>query len=169
MNFYGESDLHGRSHTPALISQRQERRIKGARKNLFHRSRNGVLDPITFYHVLDTLLDVLPGQVFRTPHLIEELNKRVPMISWDSVTVGRVINDLAESVNEAAGGKAIAVSRHYDGLWYDISPDPELRTLMEKLLEDLLLLSEKELQEEARGIVQKRIQSPMEFCPSVKL
>lgn len=172
IQFFNDSDIHGRLSNPdyiSLVPTQKVRKIQGARKRLFHQTRNGVNDPVTFFHVLDTLMDTRPGQVWRTNHFMKYLRERVPSISWDPVTVGRVLNDMAESLSDAYGFKAIGTTRRFDGIWYDVSSEPEARAALERLLEDLLILSEQELEQEHAGKVLSRQSSPMGSCPSLAL
>ena len=136
---------------------------------MHHLPRNGAYDAVTHYHVLDALMRVKPGQTFRSRELIaDELRPNVP-ISWDATTVGRVINDMGQALQDAYDMKIISPNRRFDGLWFDVSGKDVARVAMERLLEDLAILAEAELAEEAKGKFAKRLSSPMERCPSVSL
>jgi hypothetical protein len=169
MDFYPSHNTHDRLTHTGVISTQDVRRLKSARKNLRHLTRNGVYDPITHFHVLDNLLDIAGGDSFRTRDLLPYLRVRAPNLVWDAVTVGRVITDMAEALHDALGYKAIGVTRRFDGMWFDMSGNTEARFAMEHLLEDLRRLSVEEMQQEAEGHFPKRMSSPMERCPTVML
>ena len=166
---YADSNIHGRSNVPQLLTTHRVRRIRSARKNLVHITKNGAYDPLTYFHVLDMLLDILPGETFRTRDLLPMLGERQKAFAWDAVTVGRVVSDMAETLSDSLGYKAIATNRRFDGLWFDISVHEEARAAMERLLEDLEILAREEIEQEVLGKPSKRLASPLERCPSVAL
>lgn len=152
-----------------MVSTRRQREIISHRNRFIHKMKNGIYDPMTFYHVLDALLDLLPDQFFRTADLIEYLNASRPQIVWDSTTVGRVVTDMAESLSEANRSKPIEWARRWNGQNYQVSSRPEDRKAMENLLDDLAILCEAEVEGEQGGAFVKRVQTPMSACPSVVL
>jgi hypothetical protein len=161
------NDRHGQKTLGGTqVPKREILRLGHRSAKMHHRPRNGAYDAVTHYHVLDGLMRVVPGQTFRTRELIGDLTEE---ISWDAATVGRVINDIAETLFDAYDFKVIAQNRRFDGMWFDVSGHPEARAAMKRLLEDLASLSEAQLEEEAKGKFAKRISSPMEHCPSVML
>ncbi len=132
-NSFRAKDIHGRETIPggrAMVSTRRVREINHGRSHFIHRMKNGIYDPITFYHVLDALLDLVPGQMFRTADLIEHLRATRKQIVWDSTTVGRVITDMAESLSEANRSNPIEWARRWNGQNYQISAAPEDRKAM---------------------------------------
>ena len=166
---YGPQELHGKGVLrDTVLRLGRERKIRSNRKTMYHRSRNGVYDPVTYYHLLDRLLDVRPGTIFRSVEFARELNYRIPDISWDPVTVGRIITDIAETLSEANGYIAIGANRRFDGMIFDVSGHPDARAAMENLLDDLEKVALKELEDERDNKpMPKRLRSPLSFCPSV--
>jgi hypothetical protein len=171
MEFFNENDLHGNrsTGTTTILGTNRSRRIRTAQKNLRHRARNGIYDPVTHYHLLDVLMQMKPGQIFRTTHLLPNLRLMKPEIIWDPVTVGRIITDMADALFDANGWKAIGATRRHDGMWFDVSSNSEARAVMWNLLEDLNRVAAEEIEAESRGEFAKRLASPMERCPSVAI
>lgn len=164
------SDPHGRKTNGGTETPKRTRqRIVHRRLNLHHKVRNGAYDTLTYYHVLETVMRVVPGQVFRTRDLVNLLKQEVSRMSWDTATVGRVLSDISEALNEVYGFKVIATHRRFDGMWFDTSSAPAGRAAMERLLEDLAVLAETVLNQEDEGIFAKRLHSPLENCPSLKV
>lgn len=167
---FPKEDPHGEHELTARnMAKRDKLKVASRRLHMHHLPRNGAYDAVTHYHVLDALMRVKPGQTFRSRELIaDELRPNVP-ISWDATTVGRVINDISEALQDAYGFKVISPNRRFDGLWFDVSGHPEARAALQRLLEDLAKLSEEELSKERDGVYAKRLLSPMAKCPSVSL
>lgn len=157
----------GKIETPNL-NKNLERNIKAARLNLYHQHRNGVYDPVTYYHVLDGLMQIVPGTIFRSKDFVAELNDKCPMMSWDPTTVGRVISDIAEATFNAYEWKLIGLNRKANGMSFDISGHPEARVILENLLTDLRRLSEAVIEEERfQQKPAKRWRSPLDECATV--
>lgn len=169
-NSFRKDDIHGRATLPGardLVSTRRHREITHSRKTFIHRTKNGVYDPLTFYHVLDALLDLRPGEMFRAADFVNFLKNTRPQMVWDTTTIGRVITDMAESLNAANARAPIEAVRRWNGMTYLVSREPEDRAAMENLLDDLRIVSQEQLDEELKGNFPKRIDSPLRRCPSV--
>lgn len=167
---FRESDLHGRSSIPgatSIVSARRSREIRANRKSLVHRVKNGVYDPLTYYHILDALLDLQPRMLFRTTEFVPFLAETRTQLVWDATTVGRVINDIAESLTEANARKPIENTRRWNGMNYIMSDEREDRAAMENLLEDLAELCRQDILQELTGAFPKRMESPLNRCPSI--
>lgn len=167
---FADNDTHGRTTIPgatSIITDRRFREIKAQRKSLLHRVKNGVYDPLTYYHVLDALLDLQPGTLFRTTEFVPFLSETRQQLVWDTTTVGRVINDIAESLADANARRPIENTRRWNGMCYILSSEIEDRVAMENLLEDLAELGRQEIEAELSGTFPKRTQSPLTRCPSV--
>jgi hypothetical protein len=159
----------GRTEVPGqTIPTRNLRRYKHNRKALFHRVKNGVYDPITFYHITDALLQIKAWNTFRANELVELLGKRAPNIVWDSVSVGRILNDMAESF-DAKDMTVIRRVRRWNGVTYEISDHTEHRRALMDLMEDLEDLSNREMTYEATQGRSKRTESPLLHCPSLRV
>lgn len=167
---FREGNFHGRHSIDGLaprLTERRLREVKRERRRYVHRTKNGVYDPMTFYHIIDALLEQAPDEMFRTLELIEYLNESRQQLSWDATTVGRVINDMAESLNEKNATHPIAAIRRWNGTHYSVSARLEDRIAMENLMEDLAVLCEEEIEAELRGEFPKRITSPLSRCASL--
>lgn len=172
MNFYEDTNTHGRlskaEYFP-ILGTRRLRRLRSQRRKIRHIVSNGIHDPITHFHILDALLQTLPGQFFRTRDVVEYLEKRVPEMSWDPRTVGRVIYDMSESMEMKFGWKVIGATRRWDGSWFDITSHPEGRAAMESLLEDLGIMSERLIEQERNREAPVRLNSPLNDCPTLRI
>lgn len=162
-DLYGRQSLSntGRSGTMA------KRRRASAHRNFYHVARNGVADPFTFFHLLDLLLTLPPETPFHVADLMPVLRAEVPGIIWDPTTVGRVLVEMAEALEEANGRASIDRSRTAGGMVYSVRSDPESRTALHNLLDDLYRLGSEVVGEEAKGYVRDRQRSPVLDCPSV--
>jgi hypothetical protein len=148
------------------IGDRRLRRLAHGRKEFFHRAKNGIGDPITFFHIVDALI-MDKGEPFHTRDLVVRLVSDSPQLGWDSTTVGRILNDIIESVSEANARTYISTVRHWDGTLYAVEQTPEARAVLFNLLDDLAVLCEELMEQERQGIQPSRLNSPLGRCPSV--
>jgi len=148
------------------LGTRRLRRIAHGRKEFFHRAKNGVYDPITYFHIVDELRQ-MNGEPFRTRDFVEILNNSRPQLAWDTTTVGRILNDIAETLQEANGAVYISTARRWNGMIYAVTPNAEVRAALIHLLDDLMLLSERLVELERAGQAPSRLNSPLLACPSV--
>jgi len=165
-----EENLYGRQETPGLRSEVTARRIRKASHaevEFLHRTKNGIYDPITFYHLLDALMRLEPNSEFRTADLVIHLQTAKRQLVWDSVTVGRVLNDIAESLHDAYGAVPISAVRRWNGMYYVVHGGLEFKVMQLRLLDDLYRLCEEMLANELAGLTIKRTVSPLVRCPSV--
>lgn len=172
LRLFSEENPFGRNTIPGskeVVTERRLRRSASGRKNFYHRSRNGVYDPLTYYRVLHTLMSIEPGQLFRTQELIAVLKIEHPQMVWDPTTVGRVVTDIADSLKEANGITPISFARRWNGMSYQMEADAEGRVALMNLLEDLHGLCEEELERESNGDFPKRVASPLERCASLMM
>lgn len=167
---YTDKDPYGRNSITGMKTFATERRLRRSghgQRFFFHRTKNGVYDPLTYWHVLDTLLELHPDEFFRTVEFVAVLEDTRPQLVWDPTTVGRVLNDLAESLQEAEGEPVIKASRRWNGMIYMTPGKALLRGTMFALLDDLYKLCEALMEAEATGKPPKRLNSPMLLCPTV--
>lgn len=160
MNTYSYLDMHGKNSIPSmagLIPRNRWKEIKVASWQLAPRSKNGLNDCYTYYHVLDGLLNAIADETFRTREFTEYLEPRP--LEFDTITVGRVIADISESLDMANGRRSIISTRQWNGVRHSVSAQPEDRRAMENLLEDLFLL--------CKAPAKKRHESPLYECASV--
>lgn len=162
-NLYGRQTIDGMRS----VTTRRARRAASLNAKLYHRAKNGVYDPITYYHVLDALARLDSGQFFRTAELLNHLRVVKPQIVWDATSLGRIITDMAEALHEAHGFTPIGYTKRWNGMTYDIIDHPKARSAILMLLDDLSILAEQTVAEELQGNYAKRLRSPLERCPSV--
>ncbi len=84
--------IRGRLDIPR---HRREKWNKEA-QHLLHATPNGYNDPLSHLLLLDTLMRLKPDQTIRANTMRDLLNRMRPQLSWDSVTVGRILNELAD-------------------------------------------------------------------------
>ncbi len=138
---FAENDIHGHRSIPGrgkYMTAKRAKEIRLAQKTLAPRAKNGITCPFTYWHILDALLEVHPGNLFTAKEFTDSLGER-PM-SFDPITVGRVINDIAESLQLANHSEPIQIIRRYDGRHYWIDGSIESRAEMEHLLDDMEVL-----------------------------
>lgn len=172
VNPFDPTDRYGRRSIPAtahLFTERRERKITAGRVKFHHRTRNGCFDPFSFFHVVETLLNLHPDTRFTGAALAEWMNTDRPTFIWDAVTLGRILNDLHDSFTEVNGEEhsPIRIQRAWDGTHYWVSGVPEHRTALANVLEDLRQAGEQLWEAEARGEPPKRLTSPLAACASM--
>ena len=153
-----------------LVTERRTKRWHQASAHYFHRTKNGVHDPYSFFHIAQALANIRPWQPFTAAELSEHLNQTVPAFIWDSVTVGRILADMIESFQEANGNpdaQPIKSMRHWNGTYYEMSEHPAARAAILNLVDDLLEVADSTRDSEARGIKPPRLTSPLLQCPSL--
>lgn len=163
------TDLYGRLTIDGMrdVTSRRVRRATTLNANLYHRAKNGVYDPITYYHVADALARLDAGQEFRTQELMRHLRAVKPQIVWDATSLGRIVTDIAETLHETYGFTPIGYTKRWNGMTYDIIAHPKARQALVRLVDDLARLGEKTVENELAGNYEKRIRSPLERCASV--
>lgn len=159
---FGRTEITGQT-----VATRNLRRYKHNRKALFHRVKNGIYDPITFYHIVDALMQLKAWTPFRANEFVATLGLRAPNIVWDSVSVGRILNDISESF-DAQDKRVIRRIKRWNGVTYEVSDHLNHRAALFDLLEDLEDLSKREMNTEAQTGRSKRVESPLLHCPSLR-
>lgn len=172
---YPQSDPYGRrstADTGAAMQERTSRALGRGKRILFHRVKNGIHDPLTHFFVLDAVLHAKPDEYFQSVLLTKWLKANNQNLAWDTVTVGRVLSDIAESLKDACPDPErppIIISRRWNGRYFAVSSLPVNRVMLHNLVVDLLALSEALITEEANGVETSRLSSPMLACPTVAL
>ena len=167
---YVDDNLFGRltkTDCKKYGTARMERRTIKAKNNFMHRTKNGIYDPLTYYHLTDLLLKIPEGEVFRTNELLYLLDAHYPQLVWDAVTVGRVLTDIAVNLHEAYKATPISAVRRWNGMAYAVHDHPEFRAMLHALLTDLYKMSEEHILLEIDGQAPKRMNSPLQKCPSM--
>ena len=72
-----------------------------AQGSLRHPTPNGHRDPLSILCVLDWLQNLQAPAVFTTPEAVDLLEVHYKHILWESVTVGRILGEIAELAHEA--------------------------------------------------------------------
>lgn len=150
-----------------VASERRLRKFTHGRVNYFHKVKNGVYDPITYFHVVATLLEIVPGQEFWTRDLVMLLRNTRPLLIWDANTVGRVLADVTDNLNETYKPKPIEHAARWNGEMYFTQSNLQSRLALVRLLEDLIPVVEAWMEAEGKGQPPKRTRSPLLDCPSV--
>lgn len=156
---HAPADTHGRLSIPGmstLVTAKRARSIRAAR-SAASKKKNGITDPFTYYHLVDAILEVAPGNIFTAKEFTGILDERP--IAFDPITVGRVLNDIAESLRDAYGRDVLHIARQTDGRRYWTDAQIENRVALERLLDDLGRL--------CRSFVPSTT-SPLCRCPSVR-
>jgi hypothetical protein len=153
------------------LTARRQRRITHGLMAYRHRVKNGFQDPFSFWHVVHALLNIRPDEEFGAKQLADFLNKNYPAFIWDAVTVGRILNDIIESV-EMVNGMALDMQpliyrRTSYGNFYQTTNQTPANAVLRNLLDDLELLCDKLVTQEQQGITPLRLGSPLMACPSV--
>ena len=167
------ADTYGKLTMPgsaALVTDRQVRKIRHGRTTFFHRAKNGINDPYTFFHVVETLLDIEPNRQFNSGQLAAHLNQENPLLAWDAITVGRVLNDILENLAEANPDEKfqpLTRYRDWSGVFYETQHYAPARAVLFRLLNDLIRLCDALHKAEAAGEAPRRQESPLLSCPSV--
>lgn len=167
------ADKYGRltvAGAKSAVTESKMRRWASARNRFYHRTKNGLYDPFTYFHLIEGLMHTKPWQPFSSRSLADHLNRSRPEFLWDPVTVGRILNDIQESINESNPGEehaALRVMKASSGSLYMVTDYPAARTLMYALLDDLAALGGKVADLESEGKYSPRLVSPLVSCPSV--
>jgi hypothetical protein len=168
------SDAFGRTTIPGarpLITASRLRRFAHCRSNFYHRAKNGIHDPISFFHMLDALGQIKPGKAFTAAVLAKHLNETRQLLRWDSVVVGRMLNDLIETWGEVNPGREfqpLTAVRRWSGREYTMTDFPEARAVLLAALEDLAKLGESACNAQDEGRRQDRLTSPLASLPSLR-
>jgi hypothetical protein len=131
---------------------------------------NGCYDPMTFLYVLDTVAGIDPDIELRASKLVEYLQTLPYRLSWDVVTVGKVLSDLCDTFEDVLGSKMGLLERGRDwkGAFYRIHRNPTTARLYQALREDLYKATEAEMAARAAGNRPKALVSPLLECPSAR-
>lgn len=151
-----------------FCSARRLRKNVHADDKFYHRAKNGVYDPLSYYHVVDALLKLAPDEEFRTSNVVAFLADKKPQMIWDRTTVGRILADICETLNDLDGGNQtpIIANKRWNGMNYEVSRHPGRRLSLHRLLDDLWAMSKEVIDEEGRGQFRKRTESPLLTAPS---
>ena len=133
-NNHSHNLLHNRYDyaPPALfpdIDVSEETRIKWTHqtKNLHPRQRSPYNDPIVVMLVLDTIISTEPMTMIRSKRITPVLNVNYPRIDWKTQNVGRIINEITETVASCPGITALStplrLGRDWAGLHWTYDPN----------------------------------------------
>jgi len=167
MPSYGKTELP--ESAPILTATRM-RKWKEARERFSYRTSNRLNDPLTYFLIVRWLLQIQPWEPFNSKSLAHALNQYETAFSWDAVTVGRILNDLIESAemaNEGEEFQPIRVTRRSTGHRYETSHHPAARAVLANLLDDLVMLGNRAVEDDRAGIEWNRQNSILARCPSL--
>lgn len=153
---------------PGVVGTRAARRFDAA-LNWGYPTRNGTGDPLTYFLVLGALVNVNPSVEVRAKNLAEYLQLHFPQIAWDAVTVGRVLSDLCDNLEDVNGRKNafLEVKRSSEGNYYYLHRTPDASKTALALLADLYRLCEIEMAVRKQGKKTDYPEGPLMECPSV--
>jgi hypothetical protein len=86
---------------------------------------NGYNDPLSHLLLIDELLRLSPHQTLRARALREHLTHQCPQVIWDTITVGRIMSELADLADEAKPDDAtppIVTGRDRFGRFFELAP-----------------------------------------------
>jgi hypothetical protein len=131
---------------------------------------NGCYDPMTFLFVLDAVMNIDPDIELRANKLIVYLQNQPYRLTWDVVTVGKVLSDLCDAFSDVLGEKNGLLERGRDwrGVFYRIHRNPATADLAQRLREDLYKATEAEMDARKAGQRPKALVSPLLECPSAR-
>jgi hypothetical protein len=131
---------------------------------------NGIECPMTYMLVLDALMNIDPFIELRAKNLVLYLTETYPQLSWDSVTVGRVVSDFCDNFEDVLGVKngLLERSRDHNGWFYLLHQSPETARLAFLLRDDLFRLTEVEIASRKQGRKTDFKGSPLLECVSVR-
>lgn len=158
---YGKLVHEGRA---GLFTERRLRAIRRNNKNFYRRPKNGLYDPMTYYHVVDILCQLPYHDDFDATSLTEILNMHKKQFEWDSRTVGRILSDLHESLQFASppGQEPIRKVNHSRHIWYTIQRFPHTAVMLVDTLMDLAVLVESKEHRYSYDWMKKAAASPLE-------
>ena len=159
---YGKAVIEGRT---GLFTERRIRKLRQRNKNLVRVPKNGLYDPMCYYHLMDILCQTRHFEEFDAKELTEILNKHKPMFRWDVRTVGRIISDIWESLEMAspAGQCPIRRVNHSNHIYYSIQRYGHTDTMLLDTLLDLGDLCETTDPEKSYEEIRHAWRSPLEF------
>lgn len=163
------SDLWMSDVATRKLGVRQERRWD-ASLAWHYRVPNGQYDPLTYLVILDQIAHIDPNIELRAGNLTVFMNKTNRAFIFDPVTVGKVLSDLCDGFDEILGAKLGFLERGRDwrGTFYVIHRDPANAALYRNLREDLMTLTQVEMEARAFRRPLERIASPLLECPSMR-
>jgi len=131
---------------------------------------NGCYDPMTYLFILDTVMNIDPDIELRAGKLTEWLGTQPYRMSWDAVTVGKVISDLCDTFEDVLGAKMGLLERGRDwrGAFYRLHRNPTTARLVLAVREDLYKATEAEMALVAAGNRSQRLVSPLLECPAAR-
>ena len=138
--------------------------------NWVYPTPNGTECPMTYMLVLDALMNIDPFIELRSKNLVAYLTETYPQLTWDAVTVGRVVSDLCDNFEDVLGAKNgfLERSRDHLGWFYLLHQSPETADLAFRLRDDLFRLTEVEITSRKQGRKTDFKGSPLLECVSVR-
>jgi hypothetical protein len=164
---YGQQSTEG---VRPIITDRRLRRWSKARNKFYHRPKNGIHDPFTFFHLVEELANIQPARPFSARDLTDHLNHARPMLVWDAIAVGRILGDLIEQWGEANPGprnQPLVGMRNWNGRLYQTTAFPEAARILLNTLDDLVAAGDKVLEAVTSGQRVPRTESPLTALPTM--
>lgn len=164
---YGRQTISGATE---LATNRKMRLWTASRIQFVHRTKNGIYDPYSYFHLVEELAHVKSWTRFTAAQLAQYLNQKRPQLAWDAVTVGRILGDLIDSWHEANPGdenQPLRAWRSWDGNYYEMTDYAPARAVLLAMLDDLIGTCQTVHEIEETGQYAKRPVSPLGNCPSL--
>jgi hypothetical protein len=154
---------------PGTLGVRQRIRWESSR-HWHYRTPNGQFDPLTHLYVLDAVAHIHPDIELRSNKLAIHMNETNEAFVFDPVTVGKVLSDLCDAFEDVLGAKngLLERGRDWKGTFYVLHRNPETAKAYWKAREDLMRLSQLEMEARAEGRKIDRLASPLLECPSLR-
>jgi hypothetical protein len=168
INWSGDQWLHGQTVGGIGVRDRQRREKQ---QKWAYPTVNGIYDPLTYLHVLDTLANIDPDIELRANNLVVFLDSAFENWVFDNITVGKVLAELWEYIEEKMGGKGLGLleaGNDYKGRFYRIHHNMDTARMYQALRRDLVRLVEIEMAQRKRGEKPARLETPLLECPSVR-
>jgi len=158
-----------KDEAPGKLGTRQAQRWQTS-ANWTYPVPNGITDPLTYMLVVDALLTIDRSIELRAKPLTGYLADRYTQLTWDTVTVGRVLADLAESLTERLGkaNTFLAGARDGRGWFYVMQGSPEAAAALYGLRDDLQRLTQERRDQLANRQDVGFKFSPLVECPSLR-
>jgi hypothetical protein len=131
---------------------------------------NGCYDPLTYLFILDTIMNIDADIELRAGKLADYLATMDYRMTWDAVTVGKVLSDLCDAFEDVLGVKSGLLERGRDwkGAFYRLHRNPTTARRAQMLRKDLYYLAKTEMDVRNKGGRSPGLASPLLECASVR-
>jgi len=155
--------------SPGVLGTRQRMRWESSTRWAYS-TPNGCYDPLTYLFVLDMVMNIDPDVELRSIKAAEYLRTLDYRMTWDAVTVGKVLSDLCDAFEDLLGKKTGLLERGRDwkGSFYRIHRNPETGLAAQRLREDLYQSAADEITLRQTKRRHDHLVSPLLECASLR-